>query len=82
MKIEWTSKALSDLVRLYEFLAPANKNSAARVVQMLVKSTKRLLDHPCIGEQLEEFKPRKVHRIVIDHYEVRYELKNSNIYLL
>ncbi len=82
MKIEWTSKALSDLVRLYDFLAPANMNSAARVVQALVKGTKRLLVHPRIGEQLEEFKPREVHRIIIDRYEIRYEIKNSNIYLL
>jgi plasmid stabilization system protein ParE len=29
MELEWTSKALSDLVRLYDFLAPVNKQAAA-----------------------------------------------------
>ena len=30
MELKWTSKALSDLARLYEFLAPVNKAAAAR----------------------------------------------------
>jgi hypothetical protein len=30
MELKWTSKALSDPVRLYEFLAPVNKLPRAR----------------------------------------------------
>ncbi len=30
MELKWTSKAISDLARLYEFLALANKPAAAR----------------------------------------------------
>ncbi len=33
MDLRWTSKALSDLSRLYEFLASVNKLAAARIVQ-------------------------------------------------
>ena len=32
MGLKWTSKALSDLARLYEFLAPMNKPAAARAI--------------------------------------------------
>ncbi|MEP6566833.1 MAG: type II toxin-antitoxin system RelE/ParE family toxin, partial [Mesorhizobium sp.] len=35
MELKWTSKALSDLVRLHDFLAPANGPAAARAVQSL-----------------------------------------------
>ena len=28
MELKWTSKALSDLARLYDFLAPVNKPAA------------------------------------------------------
>lgn len=38
MELKWTSKALSDLARLYEFLAPVNKPVAARAVQALTKA--------------------------------------------
>jgi len=30
MELKWTSKALSDLARLYEFLAPVTKPAAGR----------------------------------------------------
>jgi plasmid stabilization system protein ParE len=30
MELKWTSKALFDLVRLYDSLAPVNKQAAAR----------------------------------------------------
>lgn len=35
MELKWTGKALSDLARLYEFLAPVNQPAAARTVQQL-----------------------------------------------
>jgi plasmid stabilization system protein ParE len=52
MELKWTSKALSDLARLYEFLASVNKPAAARAVQALTKAPTILLANPRIGEQL------------------------------
>mgnify|MGYP001049210353 FL=1 len=43
MALQWTSKALGDLARLYEFLAPVNQPAAARVVQSLTKAPAILL---------------------------------------
>ena len=42
----------------------------------------RLMDHPRIGEQLHEFEPREVRRILVGHYEMRYEIRRSDIYIL
>ncbi|MBE7567271.1 type II toxin-antitoxin system RelE/ParE family toxin [Acidithiobacillus thiooxidans] len=82
MELKWTSKALSDLARLYEFLAPVNKPAAARAVQALTKASTILLTNPRIGEQLFQFEPREVRRILVGEYEVRYELQDSIIYML
>ncbi|MBZ0097118.1 MAG: type II toxin-antitoxin system RelE/ParE family toxin [Sulfuricella sp.] len=82
MELKWTSKALSDLARLYEFLAPVNKSAAARTVQSLTATPASLLVNPNIGEKLEEFEPRKVRRILVGHYEMRYEIQESTIYVL
>lgn len=82
MELKWTSKALSDLVRLYEFLAPVNKPAAARAVQALTKAPTVLLANPRIGEQLFQFEPREVRRILVKEYEIRYEIQNSIIYVL
>jgi len=82
MELKWTSKVLSDVVRLYEFLSLVNKQAAARTVQQLISVPTRLLGQPRIGEKLEEFDPREVRRILIGHYEMRYEVQLSTIYIL
>lgn len=82
MGLVWTDKAASDLVRLYEFLAPVNRRAAAQTVQSLTKAPLRLLEQPRIGEKLEEFEPREVRRILVGKYEMRYEIHESRIYVL
>lgn len=82
MDLKWTSKALSDLARLYAFLAPVNRPAAARAVQALNAAPARLLEHPRLGERLEEFNPLEVRRILVGHYEMRYEIRGSTIYVL
>ncbi|MDH3997291.1 MAG: type II toxin-antitoxin system RelE/ParE family toxin [Desulfuromonadales bacterium] len=81
MELKWTSKAESDLARLYGFLALADK-AAAHTVQKLVAAPTRLLNNPRLGERIEEFDPREVRRILVGRYEMRYEIQQSAIYLL
>jgi plasmid stabilization system protein ParE len=82
MKLKWTSKGLADLTRLYQFLAPVNKSAAARVVQSLAKAPAILPANPRIGEQLFQFEPRQVRRILAGQYEIRYEIQDETIYVL
>lgn len=82
IELKWTSKALSDLARLHDFLAAVNRPAAARAVQSLVAAPSILLSNPRIGEQLFQFEPREVRKIVVGGYEVRYEIQGSVIYLL
>ena len=82
MNLQWTSKALSDLARLYEFLAAVDKSAAARTVQALSAAPSSLLTNPRIGERLDEFEPREVRRILVGNYEMRYEIQEATIYVL
>ena len=82
MKLQWTTKALADLVRLHEFLAPVNNRAAAQTVQSLVSAPTKLLQHPRLGERLAEFEPREVRRILVGNYEMRYELDAETIHIL
>jgi plasmid stabilization system protein ParE len=82
MELKWTSKALSDLARLHEFMSPLNKQTAASIVQSLTSAPVRLLAQPRIGEKLEEFEPRVVRRILVGHYEIRYEIQGPTVYVL
>ncbi len=82
MVLKWTSKALSGLTRLYEFLASANKSTAVMVVQSLVKAADSLQANPRIGEQLFQFAPNEVRRVFVGQYEMRYEIADDTIYIL
>ena len=82
IEILWTSKALSDLVRLHDFLSTVNKQAAARVVQSLTAVPVRLREYPRLGEKVEGFDPREVRRILVGHYEMRYEIQKSKTYEL
>ena len=82
MRIQWTSKANSDLVRLYDFLALVNPGAAARTVRVLAAAPGKLLRNPRVHEQLDEFAPREVRRMFVGNYEMRYEVQGSVIYVL
>ena len=82
MELKWTSKGLSDLARLYDSLSIANKQAETKTVQTLVSAPTSLLKHPYMGEKLEGFKPRDVRRLFVGHYEIRYEIQQSIIYVL
>lgn len=81
-EIRWTGKALSDLERLYAFLAPKNEQAAKRVLKTLISAPNILVTNPRIGEQLFQFAPREVRRLLISDYEMRYELRDSGIFVL
>jgi plasmid stabilization system protein ParE len=81
-RIDWTDGALSDLKRLHDFLAPMNAPAAARTVQTLVAAPERLLDHPRLGERLDEFAPREVRRLIVGRYELRYEVAGESLSVL
>jgi plasmid stabilization system protein ParE len=80
--LKWTSKAHSDLVRLHEFLEPVNPVAAARIVRHLVAGAKRIPTHPRLGLQMPEFSPREVRKLLVADYEIRYELTNTNVFIL
>jgi plasmid stabilization system protein ParE len=82
MKIHWSAKALSDLVRLYDFLAPVNRAAAIRTMQLLAAAQAGLALHPRLGEKLEEFEPRGVRRILVGNYEMRYEVNENSIFII
>ncbi len=82
MRVRWTGNALSDLARLHDFLAPVNRQAAARTTRLLAVTPARLRTHPRIGEKLEGFDAREVRRIIVGAYEIRYEVRSDEVVVL
>lgn len=51
-------------------------------MQALIKAPETLLTNPRVGEQLFQFEPREVRRILVGQYEMRYEIQGDTIYVL
>ena len=82
MQLKWTGAALTDLNRLYEFLAQVDRQAAAKTAQSLSAAPVRIVQQPRIGERLEEFEAREVRRLLVGNYEMRYELSGEILYVL
>jgi len=82
MRVVWTGKASSDLVRLHDFLAPANPRAARDVAKRLADAPKPLASTPRLGERLTQFDPREVRRLLVGDYELRYEISDGRVYVL
>jgi len=82
MEVKWTENGHSDLTRLYDFLAPLNQDAALRIAKAIIAAAARLVENPRLGEQLFEFEPREVRRIVAGRYELRYEIQGRVVYIL
>jgi plasmid stabilization system protein ParE len=49
MELKWTSKAVSDIARLYEFLAAVNQPAAARTLQQLMAAPATWMENARMG---------------------------------
>ena len=82
MALRWARAAFADLQRIHEFLEPVNAVAAARVVRAVASRVRRIPAQPRLGEKLTGFGERDVRRVLVQQYEVRYEIIASDIYVL
>jgi plasmid stabilization system protein ParE len=82
MQLKWTSKSLSELMRLHPYLAKRCERAAAHAVQALAAGTIRLVEQPQIGERLQDFSPCDVRRILVGRFEMGYQISEAVIYVV
>ncbi|MGY6027171.1 type II toxin-antitoxin system RelE/ParE family toxin [Phytobacter sp. AG2a] len=82
MEIYWTRKAKDDLERIYRFACQYNRLHANAVLDRLIEGVQKLAMHPALGVMQIRYEPREVRKILFDDYEVHYELKDGDIYIV
>jgi plasmid stabilization system protein ParE len=80
--LRWAQAAYADLRRIHEFLEPVSPVAAARSVRTVLGRVQRIPLQPRLGERVAGFDAREVRRVLIQGYEVRYEVAGSDIYIL
>jgi plasmid stabilization system protein ParE len=56
-RLRWSQRALLDVARLHDFLAPKSRDAAKRAVKAIRQGIKALGKHPEIGRPVEEMPP-------------------------
>lgn len=82
MRLIWSSRALSDLSRLYALLLPSSRKAATQVLRTLRSGALKLLEHHRLGERVSQIENREVRRIFLRGYELRYEVSGDEITVL
>lgn len=69
--------AVNDLMRLREFIAIKNPQSARRYSQSLKNSLNSLTDHPQMGRLLDE--GRHIRELIVGNYIARYRVMDDRV---
>lgn len=82
MDIYWTTKAQGDLERIHRFALQYSRQHANEVIERLISGSFELARNPAIGIVQTRYEPREVRKIVLSDYEIHYEVKNNNIFIV
>jgi len=80
--IEWSAEAKEDLVRLHWFLLEKSERAASTAVQRLIQAPMSLTEHARRGPVVERYLPREVRRLLVGNYELLYEVRGKDIYVV
>jgi plasmid stabilization system protein ParE len=73
VKLVYSERAVSDLVRLREFISQHNPSAAARIAGELMAKIEHLRRFPLIGKLVEESpEPQQIRDLVVSDHLVRY----------
>ncbi|HBW1511413.1 TPA: type II toxin-antitoxin system RelE/ParE family toxin [Klebsiella quasipneumoniae] len=82
MEVYWTLKAQDDLERIYRFALQYSHQHADDLLDRLIIGCAGLTAHPAIGIQQTRYEPHEVRKVLFDDYEVHYELRDNDIYIV
>lgn len=73
MRLSYSADAITDLIRLRDFIAEHNPSAAARVASDLIENIERLRLFPNIGKPIEAAPdPDIIREMIFGKYVVRY----------
>ena len=81
MKLIFSRAAVHDQVRLRDFIAQHNPETAQRVAQRLRGAIQRLVDTPQIGRPVANMRG-EIRELIFGKYVIRYEVRQQYYYIL
>ena len=83
MKLSYSREAISDLIRLREFIASKNPDAAQKIAKSIRKGISQLKAYPYLGVEVELApNPEVIRDLIIGNYIARYLIHQKHIYVL
>jgi len=83
MKIAYSQDAITDLIRLREFIAIKNLAAAQKIAKSIRKGISQLKTFPYLGVEVDLAPdPEMIRDLIIGNYIARYLIHSKQIYIL
>ncbi len=83
MKLSYSREAISDLIRLREFIASKNPEAAQKIAKSIQKGISQLKTFPHLGVEVELApNPEMIRDLIIGNYIARYLIHQKQVYIL
>jgi len=83
MILSYSPEAISDLIRLREFIATKNPQAAQTIAQSLQRGISQLKTFPYLGVEVELApNPEMIRDLIMGNYIVRYLIHQKHVYIL
>ncbi len=83
MKLSYSHEAISDLIRLREFIALKNPDAAQKTARSIKNGITQLKTFPYLGVEVELApNPEMIRDLIIGNYIARYLVHQKHVYIL
>jgi len=77
-EVIWTIKAVEQVEQIGSFVEKDSPFQARRVVQLILKETRKLKEHPRVGKMMPEVQEDRYRELRVFSYRVLYKILDEN----
>ncbi len=77
-EVIWTIKAVEQVEQIGSFIEKDSPFQARRVVQLIVRKTQRLREHPRIGKMIPEVQEDRYRELRVFSYRILYRILDAD----
>jgi toxin ParE1/3/4 len=78
VEVIWTIKAVEQVEQIGSFIEKDSLFQAHRVVQLIIKETRKLREHPRIGKMIAEVQDERYRELRVFSYRILYKILGKN----
>jgi len=77
-EVIWTIKAVEQVEQIGSFIERDSPFQARRVVQLIIKETRKLREYPRIGKMIPEVQEDRYRELRVFSYRILYQILNED----